>query len=94
MMTVLPIKVQRYLNSHSIKADRYLTFSPLFPLTCARVRMHTGRDTSAQKKTWSTHKCSFQKYLCINVITNSDEFRWNAAQKKSYAQRYTQPLKR
>jgi len=29
---------------------------PMFPLSCARVRAHTGRGTSTQKKTWSAQK--------------------------------------
>jgi len=29
----------------------------MFPLCCELVRTHTGRDTSAHKKTWSTHIC-------------------------------------
>src|SRR6218665_928403 len=31
-----------------------------FPLRCARLRAHIGHETSAHKKTWSAHKCSFQ----------------------------------
>jgi len=50
----------------------------MFPLSCARECAHTGRETSAHKKTWSAHKYSLQKWLCthfIHVIPNSDEFR-------------------
>jgi len=34
----------------------------MFLLTCVTtcVRAHTGRETSAHKKTWSTHKFSFK----------------------------------
>jgi len=28
----------------------------MFPLSCAPVRAHTGRQLSAYKKTWSAHK--------------------------------------
>ena len=28
----------------------------MFPLSCARVRAHTGHEVSARKKTWSTYK--------------------------------------
>jgi len=34
----------------------------LFPLSCARV--HTSRETSAHKKTWSAHKFFFKNFLC------------------------------
>jgi len=30
----------------------------MFPLNCAQVCAHTGRETSAHKKTWSAHKCA------------------------------------
>jgi len=49
----------------------------MFPLSCARVRAHTGRETSAHKKTCA-RKHSFQKCFCtyfIHVIPNADEFR-------------------
>jgi len=49
----------------------------MFPLSCAHVRAHIGRDTSAHSKTQSTHKCSFQNVFCtyfIHVIPNADEF--------------------
>jgi len=42
--------------------------SPMFPLSCARVHAHTGRETSAHKKTWSAQKISFQKWLCIYFL--------------------------
>jgi len=43
------------------------------------VRAHTGRETSAHKKTWSTHKYSFQKcfapisYTSFQIQTSSGE---------------------
>ena len=52
----------------------------MFPLSCA----HTGRETSTHSKTWSAHKCSFQKCLCTyfkHDFPSSDEFRWNVAKK-------------
>src|SRR6218665_4124061 len=33
-----------------------LGFKPMFPLSCARVRAHTGCETSAHKKTWRANK--------------------------------------
>src|SRR6218665_836698 len=39
---------------------------PMFPLRCVRVRAHTSRETSAHKKTWSTHKCLFKKCVCTS----------------------------
>jgi len=54
---------------------QYVTYSwPMFPVSCARVHAHKSRETSAHKKTWSTHKCSFQKCFCtyfIHVIPNT-----------------------
>jgi len=50
---------------------------------------HTGREPSAHKKTWSAHKCSFQKLLLhiyfIPVVSNIDETWLNVAQRKFYA---------
>jgi len=54
------------------------SFWAMFPLSCARVRAHTGSETSAHKKTWGAHKCSLKKCFCthfIQAISNSDEFR-------------------
>jgi len=31
----------------------------MFPLSCARMHMHTGREMSAHKKTGSAYKFSF-----------------------------------
>jgi len=48
----------------------------MFPLSCVRVRAHTGREMSTQKKTWSAHKFSFKKMFStyfIHVILNIDE---------------------
>ena len=45
---------------------------PMFPLSCARVCMHIGCETSAHKKTRSahkSHKCSLQK--CVFHIHTS-----------------------
>ena len=47
----------------------------IFPLRCARV--HTGREMSAHKKSWSAHKFSFKECFCIhfiNVVLNIN--RW------------------
>ena len=60
----------------------------MYPLSCAHVHAHTGHETSAHKKTWSTLKSFFQKCFCtyfIHVIPNSDEFRKSVAQQKFYA---------
>ena len=49
----------------------------MFPLSFAFV--HTGREMSAQKKTWSTHKFSFKIFLAHNhfiglhVVSNINE---------------------
>jgi len=46
----------------------------MFPLSC--VRAHTGREMSAHKKTWSTHKFSFEKmlhtgnFMCTQTFKN------------------------
>ena len=48
----------------------------MFPLSCAFVRVHRGRETSAHKKTCSAHKCYFQICFCtyfIHVVPNADE---------------------
>ena len=42
---------------------------PMFPLT-VRLCCYTSRETSAHKKTWSTHKCSLQK-CCAHVSYTS-----------------------
>jgi len=51
---------------------------PMFPLSGARVRTHTARETSAHKKPWGADTFPFQKGFCtyfIHVIPNSGEFR-------------------
>jgi len=51
----------------------------MFPLSCARVRAHTGHETSASKKTWSAHKCFLKNgfanisYTSLHIQINSDE---------------------
>jgi len=48
----------------------------MFPLSCARARAYTGRETSAHKQTWSAHKISFEKWFCANfmhTVTYTDE---------------------
>jgi len=42
----------------------------MFPLSCTRVRAHTGRKTRAHKKTWSAQKMIFQKCFCTYVYTS------------------------
>jgi len=43
----------------------------MFPLSCACVRAHTGRKTSAHKKTWSAQNIMFQKmYVHIHRVNN------------------------
>src|SRR6218665_3199906 len=49
---------------------------PMFPLSCARVLEHTGLETSAHKKTWSAHKCSFKKCVCLLFHTRRSKYRW------------------
>src|SRR6218665_2699932 len=47
---------------------------PMFPFKLWGVRVHTSRETSAHKKTWSTHKRSFKKCFCtyfIQVVPNT-----------------------
>jgi len=39
----------------------FIAMPAMFPLSCARVHMHTGREMSAHKKTWGTHKFFFKK---------------------------------
>jgi len=40
----------------------------MLPLSCARVRAHTGRKMHAHKKTWSAQKIIFPKmFLHIHV---------------------------
>jgi len=59
----------------------------MYPLSCVRVCAHTRRETSAHKKTWSAHKCSFQKCFCrcfIHVVPNTYGSRLNVAQKKFF----------
>jgi len=45
---------------------------PSKALNCVRVHAHahTGRETCAHKKTWSAHKCSFQKMFCTYWYTS------------------------
>ena len=48
----------------------------MFPLSCAHVRAHTGRETSAHKKTWSAHRISFQKWFFtyfMHIVAYADE---------------------
>ena len=59
----------------------------LLLLSCVRVRGHKSHETSAHKKTWSAHKCSFQWCPCtyfIHIVPSTDESWWNVAQKKFY----------
>ena len=49
---------------------------PMFPLSCAHVRTHTSRETSAHKKTWSTHKRSLQKCFLHIFHTRRSKYRW------------------
>jgi len=56
----------------------------MFPPSCARVRMHTGREKSARKKTggwWWTkklgaHYISFEKCFLHIFLTPHSKFRW------------------
>jgi len=40
----------------------------MFPLSCARVRAHTGRKTSTHKKTWSAQNIIFFE-KCLRTYT-------------------------
>jgi len=60
----------------------------MFPLSCARVRTHTGRETSAHKKTWSAQQnFPSKKYLHIFYAHHPIYRRVlvDVAQKKFYA---------
>src|SRR6218665_2631901 len=60
----------------------------MFPISCARVCAHTGRETSAHKKTRSTQQNSLQKsFLHIFYAHHPTHRRVlvNVAQKKFYA---------
>jgi len=39
-------------------------FQAMFPLSCASVHVHTGREMSTHKKTCSAHKFSFKECVC------------------------------
>src|SRR6218665_342203 len=53
-----------------------IMLTPMFPLSCAHVRAHTGCEMSAHRKTLSAHKFSFKnvsyKYF-IHLVPNTDE---------------------
>src|SRR6218665_1131152 len=46
----------------------------MFRLSSARVCAHIGRETSAHKKTWSAHKCSFQNCVLHIFHTRHSKF--------------------
>src|SRR6218665_449853 len=72
------IREEHINRSQAVGSDSTNRLCPMFPLSYVRVHAHTGHETSAHKKTWSAHKCSFQSCFCpyfILVIQNSDEFR-------------------
>src|SRR6218665_3279046 len=63
----------------------------MFPLSCARVRAHTGRETSAHKKTRSAQKISFEKSFLHIFYAHHPIYRRvlvNVARKKFYAHTY------
>jgi len=43
----------------------------MFPLSCAHLHAHTGRETSSQNKNWNAHKCSFQKCFFAHISYTS-----------------------
>jgi len=51
----------------------------MLPLSCALLLACTMLETSAHKKAWSAHKCSFQNCVCsyIHIVPNTDECWWN-----------------
>src|SRR6218665_589273 len=53
----------------------------MFPLSCARVPAHTGRETSAHKKTSSAHKCYLQ--ICLLHIFHTRHSKFRRVQVKS-----------
>jgi len=44
----------------------------MFPLSCARVRAHTSRKTSAHKKTWSAQNIFPKMFVHIHRVNNQD----------------------
>ena len=55
---------------------KYVELESMFRLSCVHVRAHTGRETSAHKKTCSAQKNSFQKWFCtyfMHIVTYTDE---------------------
>jgi len=48
----------------------------MFPLSCARVRAHTGRKTRAHKKTRSAQKLIFPKNV-LHIHVNVQKHLWN-----------------
>ena len=56
----------------------------MFSLSCARVRAHTGRETRAQKKSWSAQKFSFRNVFAhIAETTKTRYFRRKLGEKVS-----------
>ena len=53
----------------------YFSCTSNVPSKLAHVSTHTGRETSARKKT-SAHKCSFQKCFLLIFHTFHSKFRW------------------
>jgi len=56
--------------SNNLMLSHSETFPEMLPLSCACLRAHTGREMSAHKKTWSTHKCSLQNNFCTVFHTH------------------------
>ena len=53
-------------NLFGPSTEHFLLLLAMFPLSCACVRMLSGREISAHKKTWSEHKFPFiTGFLCI-----------------------------
>jgi len=50
----------------------------MFPLSCARVRAHTSRETSTHKKTWNAHKILLPKLYLHTILfhTRRSKYRW------------------
>src|SRR6218665_3675770 len=68
----------KHTQTHKHTRIHTHTSTPMFPISCAHA--HTARETSAQKKTCSAHKCFSKKcfghnYYFIYVIPNSAAFK-------------------
>ena len=68
-MVIMPSQLL-HSEMFGILLDNYRGIWSMFPLSCASVRAHTGREMSTHKKTWSADK--FYTHF-IHVVLNIDE---------------------